>query len=297
MQENQRAWPDAAPLLMRIASEFGAEILHSNQFCFGALPIEIPRVITAHSDVLSWAEACRGQPLENSPWLRQYCRLVTDGLNGATAVIAPTRWMLNGLRRNFPFRARCELIPNGRTLPDGSSSARHLRAVTVGRLWDEAKDIRMLGEVSSKVPLYAAGDMQQGDARGPQSLRGVALLGRMRENELLDFFRQSAIYICTSRYEPFGLAPLEAALCGCAVLARDISSLREVWEDGALYFADAASLSALLDALAADPDLLEAAQRRSSARARRFTAERMVASYQAQFARVLNEAKAGIYAA
>jgi len=226
-------------LLIRIAKEFGAELIHSNQFCFGALPIDIPKLITAHSDVLSWAEACRDQPLENSPWLRQYRRLVTDGLSGATTVIAPTRWMLNALRRNFSSRARCEVIPNGRTFAPAGDGTRHLRAVTAGRLWDEAKDIRMLGDVASPLPLYAAGETQQGSAQGPRVLPGVTLLGRLAEDEMLRFFRQTAIYICTSRYEPFGLAPLEAALCGCAVLARDIPSMREVWQDGALYFSDA----------------------------------------------------------
>jgi glycosyltransferase involved in cell wall biosynthesis len=114
---------------------------------------------------------------------------------------------------------------------------------------------------------------------------------------LLHFFRHSAVYICTSRYEPFGLAPLEAALCGCAVLARDIPSLREVWQDGARYFSDAPSLEALLHEFASDPESLHAAQNRSLARARWFTAERMVSSYAAHYARCLNQAEARTYAA
>jgi glycogen(starch) synthase len=296
MQENECAYHEAAPILIRTAKDFGAEIVHSNQFCFGALPLELPKLITAHSDVLSWAEACRGEPLENSPWLRQYRRLVSDGLNGASIVVAPTRWMLNALRSNFPLRARCEVIPNGRTLPDAAGTTRRLRAITAGRLWDEAKDIRILGNVASPLPLYAAGDMQQGGARGPQYLRGVTLLGRMAQDELLDFFRESAIYICTSWYEPFGLAALEAALCGCAVLARDNPSLKEVWQDAASYFSDAQSLSGLLSELATDPELLETAQCRSRARAQFFTTARMVAAYQAQFAKMI-EAGAGTYAA
>lgn len=297
MQENESAYHDGAHLLTRIASEFGAEILHSNQFCFGALAADIPKVITAHSDVLSWAEACRGRAPENSPWLRQYCRLVADGLHDATAVTAPTRWMLNALGRNFSLRAHCDVIPNGRTLGEAAGRPRHLRAVTAGRLWDEAKDIRMLGDVSSPMPLYAAGETQHGGARGPQFLKGATLLGSMRGEDLVDFFRESAIYICTSRYEPFGLAPLEAALCGCAVIARDIESLREVWQDSALYFSDAQSLSARLGELAMTPESLKAAQDRSHVRAQWFTAERMVRSYQGLFAKVMSEAEAKTYAA
>jgi glycogen synthase len=297
MQENHGAYHDAYRLLIRMAKEFGAELIHSNQFCFGALPVDTPKVITAHSDVLSWAEACRDQPLENSPWLRQYRRLVTDGLSGATTVIAPTGWMLKALGRNFALRGRCEVIPNGRTLTPAGDGIRHLRAVTAGRLWDEAKDIRMLADVASPLPLYAAGETQQGSAQSPRDLPGVTLLGRLAEEELLRFFRESAIYICTSRYEPFGLAPLEAALCGCAVLTRDIPSLREVWQDGALYFSDASTLSALLSELAANSVLLENARKRAIGRARFFTAERMVASYRAQFEKAREETEARTYVA
>jgi len=297
MQQNDSAYHDAAPVLLRVAKDFGADVLHANQFCFGALPLEIPKIITAHSDVLSWAEACRDMPLENSRWLQQYRRLVADGLNGAHAVVAPTKWMLSALRRNFSLRPRCSVIYNGRTIPPAEIAIRKLRAVTAGRLWDEAKDIRLLAGVRSAVPLYVAGDKQHEASRVQDDLGSLTILGRLSEPELLEFFRESAIYICTSRYEPFGLAPLEAALCGCAVLARDIPSLREVWQDGARYFSDAQTLSALLDELAGDRHSLHAAQLRSSRRAISFNAERMVKGYHEEFTRVLSEAEVRTHAA
>src|SRR4051812_15134173 len=297
MQQNEGAYHDVAPLLMRLGKEFRADVLHSNQFCFGALPLEIPRVVTAHSDVLSWAEACRHEPLEDCPWLRQYRRLVSDGLAGASIVVAPTRWMLEALQRNFPVRARSAVIPNGRTLAETLKPTWQLRAITAGRLWDEAKDIRMLGEVSSPIPLYVAGETRHQGSQAPQHLGSATLLGRLAHDQLLQIFRESATYICTSRYEPFGLAPLEAALCGCAVLVRDIPSLREVWKDGARYFSDPHSLSDLLHEFAADPDALYAAQRRSHARAQCFTAKRMLDGYTAEFARALNQAEASSHAA
>ncbi len=297
MPENESAYHDAAPLLLRIAKDFDANILHTNQFCFGALPLNIPKVVTAHSDVLSWAEACREEPLAPSPWLAQYRHLVADGLDGAGSVIAPTRWMLSALKRNFAVRGRSAVIHNGRTLPYPGKTPKQLRAITAGRLWDEAKDVGLLRNVSSPVPLYIAGETQHRGASAPNNLGEVTLLGRLPEPALLEFFRGSAIYICTSRYEPFGLAPLEAALCGCAVVARDIPSLREVWLDGARYFSDAQSLSALLEEYAQDPDALVTAQRHSLRRAGRFTAEKMIASYRAEFTRTLRSAEDRVHAA
>jgi glycogen synthase len=294
MQQNSGAYQNALPTLMNVIKEFQPDLLHSNQFCFGAMPVDIPRVVTAHSDVLSWAEVCRDGPLEPSAWLHQYQDLVTSGLAGASLLTAPTRWMLDAVRRNFPVQCPTAVISNGRSLPKLADASPQMRAVTAGRLWDEAKDIRILADVASPMPLYVAGEVQHEGATAVSQRGRVSYLGRLREDELLDFFRQSAIYICTSRYEPFGLAPLEAALCGCVVLARNIPSLHEVWQEGALYFDDPPALSQLLHNLAGDPAALQAARYRSGYRARAFSSERMVASYCEQFSRIVAEAAAHV---
>jgi glycosyltransferase involved in cell wall biosynthesis len=58
-----------------------------------------------------------------------------------------------------------------------------------------------------------------------------------------------------SLYEPFGLAPLEAALRGCALVLSDIGSFRELWDGCAAFFprGDAEVLAAVLAELEADP--------------------------------------------
>ena len=278
MSNNHRAYLDAESLLLLLAREFGADLLHSNQFCFGALPTSLPRLVVAHSDVLSWAAACRAEALEASPWLEKYCALTTAGLRRADAVVAPTQWMLNALAANFRIPNDAQVIANGRTLPvKPLPTERRLQAVTAGRLWDPAKNLELLVKVRAPLPILVAGDAA-GEA--PTLLpAGTTMLGLLSEDDLLDVFRQSSIYLCTSCYEPFGLAPLEAALCGCAVLANDIPSLREVWGDGALYFHDSSSLSTLLSRLTRDPQQLAAAQHNSWRRAQRFSAACMADRY------------------
>ena len=283
MDENERAWTATSPALTQMALEFSAELLHSNQFCFGALPVNIPRIVTAHSDVLSWARACRSSALEDSPWLSRYLELVRHGLSQASAVVAPTQWMADSFAGDFALSNPPLVIPNGRSIPEVPDSPRKMQAVTAGRLWDEAKNVSILANIDSPVPLLLAGDVQNGPAQIPDTLHGVTLLGSLASEELLRVFHESAMYICTSRYEPFGLAPLEAALCGCAVLANDIPSLREVWQDGAIYFRDEASLTDLLRRLRNQPSELAAARSRSLQRARTFTSERMAAAYDKLF--------------
>lgn len=284
MQENTSAFSDVEPLLQRRLREFKPDVFHANQFCFGALRTNVPKLVTAHSDVLSWAAACRETPLEDSAWLRQYQRLVSAGLAGADAVVAPTRWMLEALSRHFTIPVHCQVIPNGREIVQPESEPRKLQAVTAGRLWDGAKNVTMLRDVVSPMPLLVAGETESEGAAAPARLGEARLVGALPQDALLRLFAQSAIYVCTSCYEPFGLAPLEAALCGCAVLAHDIPSLREVWGDGALYFEDVTALSRLLQELASDGALLGAAQARSLERAKTFARDAMSAAYADLFA-------------
>jgi glycogen synthase len=291
MEGNDRALIDAERLLLTVARDFGADLLLSSQYCFGALPCHLPRIVVAHSDVLSWARACRNRPLPPSRWLDQYCALVSEGLARADAVIAPTQWMLGALREGFKLPSQTLVIPNGRTIAPASSPApRFLQAATAGRLWDEAKNLQLLGRVPFPIPLMVAGEVQHESSGLCSPLPQAKMLGRLDESEVVALFRQSSIYICPSVYEPFGLAPLEAALCGCAVVANDISSLREVWGDAALFFRNARSLSILLEKLSSDAVFLGQAQLRSLLRARRYTARGMTTAYLDLFHSLLPEA-------
>lgn len=292
MNPNDNAYVEGELHLQRVADEFGPDLLHSNQFCFGRVPVRIPRLITAHSDVLSWGAACRPEGLESSPWLNRYCDMVEHGIAAADAVAAPTRWMLDALRQNFRLPARARVILNGRSLPlCGSDEVHSLQAVCAGRLWDEAKNLAMLVDVHSAIPVFIAGDRKHQDATAPKRIGTTSLIGTLNESDLLALFRASSIYLATSIYEPFGLAPLEAALCGCAVLANDIPSLREVWGDAALYFNDAATLTSLLAQLQTSPKILLAARQRAGRRALQLSAARMTAEYLALYAELLSSKK------
>ncbi len=290
MQENSFAWAEGAGLLTDLAAEFQADILHSNQFCWGALPLDVPKLITAHSDVLSWAAACR-KNLTPSPWLDRYRSLVQYGLDGTDAMVAPTDWMREALRMHFKVGAPFFVVPNGRTVPGpGSGRERKLQAVAVGRLWDEGKGLAILSEIVSPVPVLLAGESSFAGAAGRDLPGNVMQLGTLDETSLFDFFSASSIYLATSLYEPFGLAPLEAALCGCAIVARDMPSFREVWEDAALYFKDAVGLQSILNELARDPGKLHRMRAAAADRARFFTAKRMGQGYVSLYSELMTGA-------
>jgi glycosyltransferase involved in cell wall biosynthesis len=52
-------------------------------------------------------------------------------------------------------------------------------------------------------------------------------LGRVSDAQLKALFEHAGCFVFPSRYEGFGLPPVEAMACGCAVVATDIPALRE----------------------------------------------------------------------
>ncbi len=294
MQANADAMAGAR-VLADVAETFEPDLLHSNQFCYAACNGApslgtAPCLVTAHSDVLSWAAACKPAGLPQNAWLRQYRQLVQNGLEAADAIVAPTAWMLHALAANFTLPATRKVILNGRDIAHRAPVAKAMQAVTIGRLWDEAKGLAILAGLDAPLPIVIAGEVRGEDDAVPLP-EGLTYAGRLPESELLLLFDRSALYLATSLYEPFGLAPLEAALCGCGVVANDLPSLREVWGEDALYFSGVAALEALLKHLQSDPDLLTRLQQRSMARARTLTGTYMTGQYLALYKSLLAGSK------
>jgi glycogen(starch) synthase len=294
MQDGADCYERSAEIVVACARACGAEVLHSNQFCYGALDVAIPKLVVAHSDVWSWWAACRGGAPEASVWSAAYRGMVIRGLRGADVVIAPSAWMEGQLEECYGFSGWSRVIANGRSHVEAENGVRRMQAITCGRLWDEAKNVRLLREVDAGMPILVAGEAVFEAEGGFEMLGPVEMLGSLTEAELQVRFQESAIYLLTSRYEPFGLAPVEAALAGCAIVAHDIPSLHEVWGDAALYFDrdSAASLSAVLRGLARDPERVRTMAEAAGRRAReRYSAERMTEAYLAMYGELLRDCR------
>ncbi len=277
----------SAELLRSLVRKLEPDVLHSNQFAYGNLSDVVPVLLTGHSDMLSWWEAVHGERLPDTGRMRSYTSMVRAGLEAATRLAAPTAWMARELREQYAVDRPVEVLPNGRSpelfRPD---LPKRLQALTVGRAWDKGKNVSLLESLDVPMPLLVAGPAQLGGPRDttPDDLgaemRGHAqYLGKLHAAELQELYSGTAIYVATSIYEPFGLAPLEAALSGCALVLSDLPSLREIWDNAAVFYPprDAPALQDLLGELAGQPERTEELGARALARARtRFTARRMV---------------------
>jgi glycosyltransferase involved in cell wall biosynthesis len=97
---------------------------------------------------------------------------------------------------------------------------------------------------------------------------GVEARGSVGADELLSLYRRAACLVFPSRYEGFGLPPLEAMACGTPVAAARAGSIPEVCGDAAVLFDpdDAEAIAAGVDAaLARAPELALLGLRRAAA--------------------------------
>ncbi len=288
MQDSQGDLEQSATLLKDIIGETKPDILHFNQFYYGNIDCDLPRVVVAHSDVVSWWVAVHGTEPPDSEWIRTYRENVVRGLAGADIVVAPTQWMLEEARRHYGEPRDAAVVYNGRDqrlfMPYES---KELFAISVGRLWDAGKQATLLLQSDLPLETILIGSEQSpagavASAQSAGQFPRLKMKGPQTEAQLRQLFSRAAMYIATSRYEPFGLAPVEAAFSRCAIVANDIQSLREVWGDDAIYFErnNPQALLLTIQELASNSSRLGEYADRAFERARaRYNSENMAEEY------------------
>jgi glycogen(starch) synthase len=284
-------WPDvraAGDWLLQLERQLKPDVVHLNQFAFGALPFMAPTLLVAHSCVLSWWRAVHGAPAP-AEWT-PYRRAVGQGLAGADWVGAPTHAMLASLAQNYGHARGGVVLPNARSPAAYAPARKEPFVLSAGRLWDAAKNLSALEAVAPRLawPVYVAGSNAQ-PTGGVRESRNVTPLGELAPEALAAQFARAAIYALPARYEPFGQTALEAALSGCALVLGDVPSLREVWGPAAMYVPpdDHEALHTALRRLIAGKALRERYARKARVRALQFSPRRMVDAYLAAYRQVL----------
>ncbi|MFN2523496.1 MAG: glycosyltransferase family 4 protein [Mycobacteriales bacterium] len=271
LEWEDRPWDgvDAAgDWLLALEAELRPDVVHLNGYAHGVLPFRAPTVVVAHSDVLSWWRQVRGEGA--GPDWDEYRRRVTAGLAAAGTVVAPTAAVAGDLRREYGH-GRTVVVPNCRRPELLPSADKEPFVLAAGRVWDQAKGLSLLGSLD--VPVRVAGEGR---------LPAVETLGPLPFGELAALMARAQVFAAPARYEPFGLAALEAAHAGCALVLGDIPSLREVWGDAARYCSDAGTLRTEVAAALADPE----AGLRAREHAQHYLPTRTAAGYRDVYARL-----------
>jgi glycogen(starch) synthase len=269
--------------------EVKPDLLHFNEYAYGAMRTPLPKIVVAHSDVVSWWMAVKGKEPPLNDWVKWYRDTVCAGLAGADRVVAPSCCMMQNVQSYYARPRHDCIVYNGRD-PSlfGRRANKQNQVISVGRVWDDAKQVSLLVKHAQTVPVFIVGSQDHPDKTlspfTPENVPdGVTFCGQQPEEQIREVFAGSSIYAGCSRYEPFGLALVEAAMSGCALIANDIPSFRELWGDSAYFFRtnDADSLAEGIRTLSSDRALLgEYAQRAHNHAIKNFTAERMVDSYE-----------------
>jgi len=278
-------------LVATIARDLRPSVIHANHFAAACADVDVPVVLTVHSDVLSWRRWTYGSEDVPPEW-QSYAGLVREALTRADAVVAVSRFMANEVRARYGVDRRIEVIHNGWP-PTARVSTRLGRTTLVaGRIWDSAKNISLAARAAQDWDpgnVYLAGEQCHPEHGHPADVPPpLKALGFLPRADLDAWLRRSSVYLSTARYDPFGLLPLQAALNGCALLLSDIPSYRELWDGAACFFHsdDAAHLSRKWQTLLDDDgDGVAELGRRALERATsRYTLHRMVGAYAALYA-------------
>ncbi|MDF2095357.1 glycosyltransferase family 4 protein [Aquibaculum arenosum] len=270
------ALAQGAAALNDLLSERRPDLLHLNTPSLASLlEGRPPCLAAAHSCLATWWRAMRSEALP-ADWQR-HAQDMASGLAAADVVTAPTAAFAAQLRAAYSQLPPVQVVPNGgRTI---EAQAKGQFVLAAGRWWDESKNLWALEAAAREVawPVHAAGPLA-----GPETAVAapdhLSCLGSLDYRELTRWFAMAPIFVSPARYEPFGLAVLEAASAGAALVLSDIATFRELWDDCAVFVdplqpeAMARSINALIEDEKSRALLGARAQRRAAS----FTVPRQV---------------------
>jgi glycosyltransferase involved in cell wall biosynthesis len=214
---------------------------------------------------------------------------IGPSLERATRIACVSRAVADEAMRGFGVpAARIELVPNGVDeffTPDGSEQDYLLYAGTL----EPRKGLDLLLAAWSSLSTPRPRLIICGDAGwGVRLPAGVEQTGYVTRERLRDLYRGAVAFVYPSRYEGFGIPPLEAMACGAPVIATRTGAIPEFAEGAALLIppGDLSSLRDALVRLIGSPGLRAELRALGPERARQWTWDRSAAT----MTRLLEEA-------
>ncbi|MDR3659191.1 MAG: glycosyltransferase family 1 protein [Mycobacterium sp.] len=135
--------------------------------------------------------------------------------------------------------------------------------------------VQAVAESGRTIVVVGASGNQQVFSQASTLSSKAIVAGRLSDAELAWLYRNARGLIFPSKYEGFGIPPLEAQSLGCPVVTSNAASLPEVAGDAALYFDpdDMPALLSQLDRLETEEGLADSLRQRGLANAQRYSWE------------------------
>ncbi len=263
---------DVPVLISQLVDDREIDLVHLNLPSQAArLELSLPVLTVSHSCTVTWFAAVRGTSVPPD-WLWQE-RLNRLGFEAADMVVAPSQAHASLLRQSYTSLGCPRVVYNGSDAV-AVHTTRNDFVFAAGRWWDDGKNGGVLDAAAAMTdwPVVMAGS-NHGPNGAHREIAHAQWLGELGHTDVMARMRQAGIFVSPSLYEPFGLAPLEAAGSGAAMVLSDIPTYRELW-DGVALFADRHDPKAFAEAinsLVRDPERRRQLGAAARERAGRFT--------------------------
>lgn len=215
-----------------------------------------------------------------------YRRIMPPSLQKARRVIVPSQAMRSDLVNVLHVPAeKIEVIPLGvEDLFFGEPSRERLQAVKeeyqlpdrfflfVGNI-EAKKNLGVLTDAARSLPLVIAGGKARPASCVLRLAEGDKVLGYMPREDLPALYSLATAFVFPSRYEGFGLPPLEAMACGTPVIVSTAGALPEVVGKAAMLANpdEPSEWAVAMELIITDAGLRERLIRLGRERARQFT--------------------------
>lgn len=210
------------------------------------MPKGVLRVMTLH-DVLPLEIPDYLTPLK----LRRYKQRIQQNINRAHLVITDSEYSRRRIQSEFSIDHEPVVVyPASPLLAEGNpASSRTGDYFLYCGGYDKRKGIEELAEAfvrlwqdpNFRIPLVMAGTPHHYSSKlasliaDGKTSGAIQERGYVTETELANLYRNAVALVYPSRYEGFGLPPLEAMTLGCPVITHKLTSLPEVCGEAALY--------------------------------------------------------------
>lgn len=291
MENSEKGTVQTEWKIYELCKRIQPDLLHFNNYVRDGRIWGIRKITVFHSCVQTWWQAVKGEQVPES-W-NSYLELVENALNSSDVAVFPSKAIRDKAFELHRISPTSVVIPNARTKKRRPEEPKEKIILCCGRIWDEAKNLSLLCSIAPELPwpVYVAGDNKNPNADDEKELENVRFLGKLTPEEVQCWMNHTPIYVNAAHYEPFGLAVLEAANSGCALVLSDIDTLREIWGDSTLYFNpnDADSLREVLLQLIEDSEKLFDYQQRAEVRAERYNPEDFGRTYFQLYQKLISE--------
>ena len=219
----------AGDWLLSLARVLRPDVVHLDGAELGSLGWPVPAIVVVHRCPCVWSEAVRGAAAPPA-WHRVEVR---RGLVEATRLVVTSKAMLEALERHHGALPAGRVVHNARPPSPVRGLEKEPWVLASGSPGDVAANVEVLQPAARILPIRVAGD--PADPSAEPGRGGLQLVGRLGPESMRVAMARAAVYAQPALVDPFGLAALDAALQGCALVLSDLPSLREVWEGAATF--------------------------------------------------------------